>query len=192
MGLLSIVNHFFIYMPTLMLTRLEIKMILLLPAHSLYTLVTVQFLGVLRNDPQLLVPPLKPNIDLSLPPLLPLLTFVRFLIYLVSSICSLLRNKLSTVTISVRPTNPVFHSRMKHVALDYHFICEQVQNDNLHVTHVASADQLADALTKPLPRICFHQLLLKIGLSSRSSNLLGHFGESVQIGLNLNYVITNM
>lgn len=25
-------------------------------------------------------------------------------------------------------SNPVFHSRMKHVALDYHFIREQVQN----------------------------------------------------------------
>ena len=67
---------------------------------------------------------------------------------------------------------------MKHVALDYHFIREQVQNNDLRVTHVAFADQLVDALTKPLPHICFHQLLLKIGLSSRSSNLRGHIGES--------------
>ena len=54
---------------------------------------------------------------------------------------------------------------MKHVALDYHFIREQVQNGDLRVTHVASADHLADALTKPLPYIRFHQLLLKISLS---------------------------
>ena len=48
--------------------------------------------------------------------------------------------------------NLVFHSRMKHVALDYHFICDQVQNGLLRVAYVSSIDQLVDALTKPLPR----------------------------------------
>ena len=47
--------------------------------------------------------------------------------------------------------NIVFHSRMKHVALDYHFICEQVQNGLLRVARVSSTDQLVDALTKTLP-----------------------------------------
>ena len=70
-------------------------------------------------------------------------------------------------------SNPVFDSRMKHVALDYHFICKQVQNSDLRIIHVASSIQLADALTKPLPRMHFHQLLLKIGLFSRSSILWG-------------------
>ena len=46
--------------------------------------------------------------------------------------------------------NPVFHSRMKHIALDYHFIREQIQSGQLRVTHVSTRDQLADALTKPL------------------------------------------
>ena len=44
--------------------------------------------------------------------------------------------------------NPVFHSRMKHIALDYHFVRELVQSGRLRVSHVSSADQLADALTK--------------------------------------------
>ncbi|KAL4575060.1 hypothetical protein LXL04_021901 [Taraxacum kok-saghyz] len=48
--------------------------------------------------------------------------------------------------------NPVYHSRMKHVALDYYFVREQVQDGSLHVRHVNSVDQLADALTKPLTR----------------------------------------
>lgn len=47
--------------------------------------------------------------------------------------------------------NPVFHSRMKHIALDYHFVRQFVQSGQLRVTHVSSTDQLADALTKPLP-----------------------------------------
>ncbi len=57
---------------------------------------------------------------------------------------------------------------MKHVAIDYHFIRDQVQNGILRVVHVSSADQLADALTKPLHRIRFQDLKSKIGLLSRA------------------------
>lgn len=64
--------------------------------------------------------------------------------------------------------NPVFHSRMKHLALDYHFIREQVQNGTLRVTHVSSKDQLADGLTKPLPRTRFGLLFSKIGITNRA------------------------
>lgn len=62
--------------------------------------------------------------------------------------------------------NPVFHSRMKHIAIDYHFVRGQIQNGQLRVTHVSSHDQLADGLTKPLPRKAFQQLCNKIGVTS--------------------------
>ncbi|RVW36918.1 Retrovirus-related Pol polyprotein from transposon RE2 [Vitis vinifera] len=62
--------------------------------------------------------------------------------------------------------NPVFHSRMKHVAIDYHFIQDQVQSGALHVTHVSSTDQLVDTLTKLLPRSRFQELRVKIGIPS--------------------------
>jgi histone deacetylase 1/2 len=65
-------------------------------------------------------------------------------------------------------SNPVFHSKTKHVAIDYHFIRDQVQNGVLRVAHVSSANQLADALTKPLHRIRFLDLKSKIGLLSRA------------------------
>lgn len=45
--------------------------------------------------------------------------------------------------------NPVFDSRMKHLALDFHFVRENVRSGSLRVTHVSTKDQLADALTKP-------------------------------------------
>ena len=61
--------------------------------------------------------------------------------------------------------NPVFHSRMKHVALDYHYIRNQVQSGALRVVHVSTKDQVADALTKPLPRAAFNNFANKIGVS---------------------------
>ena len=61
--------------------------------------------------------------------------------------------------------NPVFHSRMKHLALDFHFVRGNVQSGALRVSHVSTKDQLADALTKPLPRARFKELMDKIGVS---------------------------
>jgi hypothetical protein len=61
-------------------------------------------------------------------------------------------------------SNPVFHSRMKHVAIDFHFNRQRVQSGALRVSHVSSNDQLADALTKSLPRSQFWVLKDKIGL----------------------------
>ncbi|XP_019093329.1 PREDICTED: uncharacterized protein LOC109129522 [Camelina sativa] len=60
--------------------------------------------------------------------------------------------------------NPVFHSKMKHVALDYHFVRENVQSGTLRVAHISGDDQLADALTKPLPPPRFTELNFKIGV----------------------------
>ena len=61
--------------------------------------------------------------------------------------------------------NPVFHSRMKHIAIDYHFVRGQVTRGALRVCHVNTKDQLADALTKPLSRARFLELRNKIGVT---------------------------
>lgn len=53
---------------------------------------------------------------------------------------------------------------MKHLALDYHFVLGQIQHGGLRVAHVSSHDQLADGLTKPLPRARFQDLHIKIGV----------------------------
>lgn len=60
--------------------------------------------------------------------------------------------------------NPVFYSRMKHIALDYHFIRDNVQAGILRVAHISTNDQLADALTKPLSRQRFTEINNKIGV----------------------------
>lgn len=73
--------------------------------------------------------------------------------------------------------NPVYHSRMKHVALDYHFVRERVQDGSLRVLHINSSDQLADALTKPLGRAVFLYLRSKMGVSDGSSLLRGRITD---------------
>lgn len=73
--------------------------------------------------------------------------------------------------------NPVFHSKMKHVALDYHFIRNQVQAGALHVVHIFTKDQLADVMTKPLSRPLFINLTSKIGVAKPPSILRGRIKD---------------
>lgn len=71
-------------------------------------------------------------------------------------------------------SNPILHSRMKHISMDYHFVREQVQVGNLHVTLVSSKDQLVDILIKPFaaPRIV--DLTTKMQLVNGNLILRGH------------------
>ena len=57
---------------------------------------------------------------------------------------------------------------MKHVVIDFYFIHAQVQSGALRIAHVSLKDQLANALTKQLPRAHFLSLKTKIGLFNRS------------------------
>ncbi|UYV81752.1 hypothetical protein LAZ67_20002198 [Cordylochernes scorpioides] len=54
--------------------------------------------------------------------------------------------------------NPVFHKRTKHIDVRYHFIRSKHEEGELKVHHVCSSEQLADIMTKPLPRNQFHYL----------------------------------
>ncbi|KAK5834056.1 hypothetical protein PVK06_017927 [Gossypium arboreum] len=47
-------------------------------------------------------------------------------------------------------SNPVMHSKFKHVELNLFFVREKVAEGSLQVGHVSSQDQVADILTKPL------------------------------------------
>ncbi|CAL1409091.1 unnamed protein product [Linum trigynum] len=74
-------------------------------------------------------------------------------------------------------SNPVFHSRMKHLALDYHFVRQLVQDGRLTVRYIPTAQQLADVLTKPLAATRFLLLRSKIGVVDTTSILRGRIRE---------------
>ncbi|XP_078444730.1 uncharacterized protein LOC144713877 [Wolffia australiana] len=65
--------------------------------------------------------------------------------------------------------NPVFHARMKHVEIDFHFVREQVAANNLRIAFISGRSQLADVLTKSLPKQPFLHHRSKLNLHSTLS-----------------------
>ena len=74
--------------------------------------------------------------------------------------------------------NPVFHSRMKHIEVDYHFVRSKLESKLLRVSHISSQDQLADVFTKALPRKDFVTNRSKIGVCLRPTILRGRNNET--------------
>eukprot|EP00253_Pinus_taeda_P002065 PITA_02065 len=48
--------------------------------------------------------------------------------------------------------NPVFHDRSKHIGIRYHFIRDYVQKGAVKLEYISTDEQVADILTKALPR----------------------------------------
>ncbi|GKB44311.1 retrovirus-related pol polyprotein from transposon TNT 1-94 [Tanacetum coccineum] len=60
--------------------------------------------------------------------------------------------------------NTVQHSRTKHIEIRHHFLRDNVQKGNISIEKVASEDNIADILTKPLKREPFNYLRLGLGM----------------------------
>jgi hypothetical protein len=60
--------------------------------------------------------------------------------------------------------NPVFHDRSKHIQTRFHFIRESAENGDIRPDYIGTGGQLADILTKALPRARFQELRDQLGM----------------------------
>jgi hypothetical protein len=60
--------------------------------------------------------------------------------------------------------NPTFHNRNKHIDIKYHFIRDAVKEKILSLSHVSSAEMVADVLTKGLPGSRHQRCVRELGL----------------------------
>ena len=69
-------------------------------------------------------------------------------------------------------SNPIFHSRTKHIEVDYHYVRGCVLCSTLGIKFISSLDNFADIFTKPLPGPHFLILRSKL-LADTASSLRG-------------------
>ncbi|KAL4104202.1 hypothetical protein QTP88_019511 [Uroleucon formosanum] len=67
--------------------------------------------------------------------------------------------------------NPEYHKRTKHIDVRYHYIREKFSEGMFTVEYAPSKEQLADILTKPIPRPRFQELREMLGIRYINSKL---------------------
>eukprot|EP00253_Pinus_taeda_P027678 PITA_27678 len=70
--------------------------------------------------------------------------------------------------------NLVMHSRTRHIPIKYHFLREQVAEQNIILEYISTKEQIIDIFTKPLPREAFKHLHQKMGVISLASLKIIH------------------
>ena len=58
----------------------------------------------------------------------------------------------------------MFHERMKHINVKYHYVCDVVAQGKLKVCKISTHDNPADMLTKPVPVVKFKLCLSLVGI----------------------------
>ena len=61
--------------------------------------------------------------------------------------------------------NPVLHDRTEHVEVDKHFIRKKIERGQICISYVPTTEQLADILTKGLPKKTFDSIISKLSMN---------------------------
>jgi hypothetical protein len=75
--------------------------------------------------------------------------------------------------------NIVFHDKLKHIEIKYHYIRDLVQKGAMKLWYIATDEQIADVWTKPLSKIKFEYFKDKLAWSRRIS--LARGGDELQM-----------
>ena len=86
-------------------------------------------------------------------------------------------DNLSAIALSA---NPVFHSRTKHLEVDYHYVREKFLRRDLKIGFVSGTDNMADIFTKPLPTPPFLSFRTKLLVDSSPCCLRGDVEDRAQ------------
>ena len=60
--------------------------------------------------------------------------------------------------------NLVFHDCSKHISIQYHFTCDLIKEQKIHLEYITTKDMLVDLLMKSLPHAQHEQLSEGISL----------------------------
>ena len=69
-------------------------------------------------------------------------------------------------------TNPIYHSRTKHIDIKYHFIRDHADKE-VDIVYCPTKDMVADALTKPLARPAFERHIEALGVGTMNAQTRG-------------------
>ena len=82
-----------------------------------------------------------------------------------SSATEMMEDNRGAIELSKNPKN---HGRTKHIDVSYHFTRERIATKEITVKYVPSTENLADMMTKPLPRVLFEKFRDQLRVSSCS------------------------
>ncbi|OWZ03590.1 LOW QUALITY PROTEIN: RxLR effector protein [Phytophthora megakarya] len=78
-------------------------------------------------------------------------------------------------------TNPVQHSRMKHIDTRYHFVRERIATEEIGVEYVSTKENVADLLTKAVTSDVMQALRGRLGvqpIGEGRDNVSSHRGQA--------------
>ena len=79
----------------------------------------------------------------------------------ITKIVTLYCDNTSAINIS---KNPMMHTKIKHIAIKYHYVRELVQDKKVKMEYINIKEQIVDIFTKALPKDAHEYLRGKIGV----------------------------